>query len=127
MKEKTKLCLLFCAAAVSVFLLCGCESESTDKRIKIYPDSADISEGESVEFTVTGGYEYTWSLEEDGGGTVWGVLSSRHGDSTVYTSVNTPSSNMVTRVLTVKSTPYQGSESNSAPDSWTAKAYIVHH
>jgi hypothetical protein len=110
---------------VSVALLfTACETESAATRVEITPASAAIRQGQSVEFTAHRGYEYTWDLAHE----EWGLLSTRTGNRTVYTSYYTPASNLtdVVQTLTVSSSVPGGTGTNDAPVQWTAEAFIRH-
>lgn len=101
----------------------GCEIESASSHgVSITPSSVGIREGETVEFTASGGYEYTWSLDEAS----WGLLSDKTGSKTIYTSRHNPGTNtLAVRVLTVTSTIDGGSGTNAVLTK-TAEAYIEH-
>lgn len=106
--------------------LTGCEIESaSENNVAITPVSTTILEGQSVEFTASGGYEYTWSFE-DSSKEYWGTLSTRTGNKTTYTSMYSPASNATdrTQVLIVTSTLTGSSSTNSY--AMTAEAYITH-
>ena len=118
---------LFTAAIIT--LLSGCEdldvNPASDK-ITISPDSVALVEGQSQVFTASGGYEYTWSLKNDG----WGSLSTRSGNQTTYTSLYTPSTNSAEQILFVTSSipnNVGGSSSNATPVvNSGAQAHITH-
>lgn len=79
---------LFLALAVpaAVFILVvsisGCKVESANKAITITPQSAALLKGESVTLVADGGYDITWSLENES----WGTLRPRVGHKVTYTS-----------------------------------------
>ena len=105
----------------------GCETKSaSESDLSIAPPSARVRIGQSVEFTASGGYDYKWSLDEDKGGGVYGMLSTRTDNKTIYTSLREPGSNVVVRVLTVKSTIPGASGGTNAPAIEVAEAYITH-
>jgi len=110
---------------VSAVLMISCDDVSTSpttSKVKISPDSVTLEYGDSQVFTASGGYEYTWSLEDDSLGT----LSTRSGPKTTYTSLYNPDDSTVkTQVLTVDSTVGGGSATNSTPGEWTDTAYIT--
>lgn len=94
------LCALTVAIAGSVVaLLSGCEADPSNEGLTVSPASATLSAGESREFTVSGGYEYSWSLKNEGVGS----LSTRTGSHTVYTAPSTISTG-ATQTLQVRST-----------------------
>jgi len=111
--------------AICVRFICGCEVDSATEELKVTPESARVKRGQSVEFHVTGGYHYRWSLEQES----WGMLSSRTGDTTVYTSLYSPDTNEVAvQVITVSSTiPGSAGGTTNAPGyEITAKVYVIH-
>ena len=122
---------IFPVCAIIFSLACfagtGCESDSTESMVTITPDSVVVRRGDAVEFTASGGYEYTWSLEtEDADTESYGYLSTRTGSKTVYTCLEEPESGTVTRVLKVVSAIEGAGSTNSNPDAWTGRAYITH-
>jgi len=130
---KARLTLLLPVFVLSVALaLTGCETESASKNsVSISPSSATLENGQSVQFTATGGYEYSWSLETG----TYGTLATRTGTTTVYTSAYEPDTStnststtvtsVVEEVLTVTST-ISGLASTNATYEMTATAYIYH-
>jgi len=105
----------------------GCDSDSSSSRITVTPASATISEGQSIEFVASGGYEYTWSLTEySSGAEPYGRLSSKTGSRVTYTSLRNGSGAAEVRVLTVTSTIEGADATNSSPGEWTTEAYITH-
>jgi hypothetical protein len=114
------------AAAGSILMVgTGCETDSAHDRLRLSPESAVLSKGQSQEFVVSGGYTYTWSLASP----EHGRLSARTGDRTVYTSTYTPATNAVTqRVMTVTSTieGSAASSTNAAAYSVSAEAIVTH-
>lgn len=93
------------AALVGVALMVACSTESaSENNVRITPDNVRLAKGQSQQFTASGGYEYTWSLE---GGTLvdeWGRLSASRGPTTVYTSTKDASTAGTFRVIHVTST-----------------------
>jgi hypothetical protein len=117
--------LVLLVAAATVFV--ACEAESSTEKVKISPDSATIHVGQSIEFTASQGYEYTWSLKNKD----WGMLSNLEGEKTTYTSLKNVSSNAGIQELTVMSTisgTRQDDASTNATTPYTvsATAYITH-
>jgi hypothetical protein len=113
----------FIAAQVAVW--CGCEVNSTEQGVEITPGSVTLSEGQSQTFTASGGYEYSWSLDPDDGSA---SLSTRHGDTTVFTLLSNASSSTsdvsVIEVLCASTIPgVSGSDTNTAYTS-TDTAYV---
>lgn len=116
---------LLMAAGLLLAFTSGCETDNASEGVKITPDYVRLSNGQSVTFTASGGFEYTWTFED--GNTTEGFLSSRSGASVTYTS-NT--SNALVRTLTVSSSIAAssglGSDSNSNPFTSSAIAVIEH-
>lgn len=119
-------------ATVLSFGLAGCETQSVTTNVTVEPSAATLRAGESITFTASGGYSYTWSLETS----FYGTLSTTSGDTTTYTSIYSPPSSTdtngvttitpVTQVLTVRSFIEDSSSSNSAPAEWTTEVFITH-
>ena len=115
---------LILIAAVYI-VVTGCETEPVGQSdLSVSPNSVGIRKDQSVEFTASGGYEYSWNLKA--GKENWGVLSTRTGNKTTYTSRYDPGTNTldVYQVLTV--TSIIGGSTNSSSGSATAEAYIEH-
>jgi hypothetical protein len=117
----------FCGAGLIALALglgwVGCETQSATSKVTIDPSSATVSAGQSITFTASGGYNYTWSLSDH----TLGTLSTTTGDSTTYTSLYDPGpSNSAVQVLTVASSIAGSSSTNGAPAEWTAEVYINH-
>jgi len=111
-------------AALGGVLLCSCDSEPASASIEISPSSALVRVGQSILFTALGGYEYRWSLSNEN----LGVLTTRVGQTTTYTSVASTGGTNTTQVLTVQSTiegVHGGDGTNTAYQA-TAEAYITH-
>jgi hypothetical protein len=108
---KNKMAALIVVAGIALagfaFFLTGCESDSADTQITIEPGGASIAAGQSMAFTASGGYDYTWSLSDGSLGT----LNTRTGPSVIYTSSSSGSSGSV-QTLTVVST-IQGASTDS--------------
>jgi hypothetical protein len=82
--KKTIAALAVCVvAAAAIVHLTGCETESVgDQQITITPNSTGLLIGQFADFTASGGYEYTWSLDTPS----WGLLSDTKGSTVRYTS-----------------------------------------
>lgn len=115
--------------ALAPFLFTGCEAESSaDTQLNLNPRSVTLGPRQSAVFTVSGGYDYRWSLTEPGLGT----LNKRTGNQVVYTVTST---NSGTQTLVVNSfiegasgnTPTNeiGSNAVVTADSATATAIIT--
>jgi hypothetical protein len=96
-------------------LLTGCESDSADEQVTITPGGATIAAGQSVSFTASGGYDYTWSISDPGLGT----LNTRIGPTVVYTASSSSTSGSV-QTLTVVSTIEGASTSSDTSTNSTA-------
>ena len=118
-----KFIALFAFAALAVFVvsLTSCETESVNGSISISPSTVQLEKDESATFTASGGYEYSWTLSDES----LGILSSRSGASTTYTSRYDPGSNnaSVIQILTVSSTI---AGQNTSQALATAEAQIEH-
>ena len=113
------LCLLL------LLLGSGCETEPSEQvAVSITPNSAQLKRGQSQEFSASGWEDYTWSLSNPG----IGVLSSKKGNSTVYTAV--AGSNDV-QILSLSVSVRSGTTTNLLTGSTgggpvTAEALIQH-
>ena len=86
-----------CCAAAASLLFIGCEATSSaDLQLTLNPRSATLHSGDSQTFTVSGGFDYRWSLSDE----TIGVLDTRSGNKVVYTDTST---NGVNQTLTVQS------------------------
>ncbi|MDA0990975.1 MAG: hypothetical protein O3A51_09515 [Verrucomicrobia bacterium] len=114
-------------AAISLSQL-GCETESaSDNDLQITPRATALRINQSQEFTVSGGFDYTWSLATPGLGT----LTATRGASTVYISRTAPAAGSAPTVQTlmVSSTPRPDSDtsvSNGTSFVKTGEAIIEH-
>ena len=125
MSKMSVITVLGLLAAV-MFITAGCEVGSATERIIVSPSSVSVTKGQSVQFTASGGYDYTWTLES---ATVYGSLSSRTGNTVVYTSIyDSSSSNTVSETLKVVSTiPGDASPTNTSTSAESsAEATITH-
>ena len=86
-----------CFAAAASLLFLGCEATSSaDLQLLLNPRSASLHYGQQQKFTVSGGFDYRWSLSDE----TIGVLDTRSGNQVVYTDTST---NSVNQILTVQS------------------------
>jgi hypothetical protein len=123
MKKIITLCGLVLLAVAAVLGPIGCETQSASTQISVDPSTATIHQGESIEFTASGGFNYTWSLSNH----TLGTLSNTTGPSTTYTSLyDSSASNTAVQVLTCTSDVEGTSSSNSVPDEWSVEVYINH-
>lgn len=129
--SKLSVIALLSFLALAVVFMNGCEVDSASETIYITPDVVTVKKGQSVQFTASGGYEYTWKLEgsSSNSATVLGILSSTRGSTVTYTSLYTPTSSNVTEkeTLTVSSMISGDSRgtntTSSMQDSATATIY----
>lgn len=120
MMVSSALALLVATALAA--LLNGCETGSADEALSVSPSSAVLSAGETREFTVSGGYDYTWSLANEGVGS----LSTRKGNRTRYAapaSVTTNTYQTIKVVSTIEGT--SGDSTNGTSYSVTGSAIIT--
>lgn len=98
----------------------GCDVASSNEALTISPASAVLSQGQTVTFTVSGGYTYKWSLDPDDGS---GSLDTRSGSQVTYTCLAT---NIGTspKLVRVAST-IDGTSGTSTTGSTTNNAYEV--
>ena len=105
--------LIFATGAVALFQS-GCETSSAAQGPTIDPPSVTLSAGQSQTFTASGGYDYTWSLQTEGVGT----LTPRTGSIVVYTAPSTTTNSTASQTITVKSS-IQGSSAGTGSTSTT--------
>lgn len=86
MKIRLSVLVTAAAAAVCALIQTACEVDSATGEVIVSPSSAALHKGDSIQFTASGGFEYKWRLKEE----KWGMLSTRRGSSTVYTSLYDP-------------------------------------
>lgn len=122
---------ILCAAGALVWT--GCDVASANESLTISPSSATLSSGQSAEFTVSGGYEYTWSLvagttsSTTTVSSTTGSLSSRTGNRVVYTAPTSASglSGGVTLRVTSTITGTADGSTNSSAYAVSADASIT--
>ena len=104
-------------------LFCGCETDAASSPIEITPSSATISQGQSLTFTASGGYEYRWALGTSG----LGVLSTTRGQQTTYTATAASGEGTnFTQTLTCTSTiTGTGGDSGTNSSSYQASAEAI--
>ena len=128
----TGLCGILCVAGTLVWM--GCDTAGALDALTISPGSATLSSGQSQQFTVSGGYEYTWTLQGNASSTsststAAGSLSGRTGNTIVYTAPTSSTALSGSVVLHVVST-IQGSgagNTNSSAYAVSADAVITFH
>jgi hypothetical protein len=105
-----------------LFLGMGCDTDSASSAIDVSPSSVVLEKGESANFTASGGYEYTWSLDPDDGS---GRLSTLTGPTVTYTCLNTngvtPKKVVVTS--TIEGTSTSSSSGTTSNGTTTTSAY----
>ena len=129
MKREWLVCL--CGmACLPLLLFTACEvASSSDTQLDLVPRNATVRNGESVVFTVSGGYDYRWWLKNE----TLGALNTRTGNQVIYTSLSTIASNSVSQELYVQSyiigasgnNPTNIVGSNTAVGA-TSTAFITH-
>ena len=121
--KKTVLTLFILGIIGTAAFIVGCETDSSDQvALTITPNHARIKVGESVTFKAGGFQDYTWSLSNPS----IGVLSTKKGDTTVYTAVIAFSGEP--QVLTVKATATRTVSSNSTQEvTASAEALITNY
>jgi hypothetical protein len=109
-----KACFLLALALCSLapFLFTGCEAESSaDTSLTLNPRSATLRPRQSQLFTVSGGYDYRWTLSDER----LGALNRRNGNQVLYTATST---NSGTQLLTVESFIEGGSGGNNSTNTF---------
>jgi hypothetical protein len=96
-------------------------TKSSEERITISPDAVTLEIGQQQEFIASDGYEYAWSLEDE----TIGTLSTRSGESTIYTSLYTPDGTGTTSQVLMLVSTIEGGGTNRVYHQ-TAEAYILH-
>lgn len=98
---------IVCATSVlaGVALIVACKTESaSENNVRITPALARLAKGESQQFTASGGYDYSWTLDGGAIADEWGYLSETRGARTVYTSTKDASTAGTFRAIHVVST-----------------------
>ncbi len=119
-------------------LFAGCESDSANSPVTIDPDNIQIRRGQEQVFVASGGYDYSWSLENNQIGT---LTRTRDNNRVTYTAIAAPDEGTEVQVLKLtswiegasrQSTVTTGtandtdSEQSTTPRRVTSEAYIVH-
>ena len=103
----------------------GCETESSEQiALSITPNTVTLRAGQSQEFVASGFEDYTWSLSDAD----IGVLSTRKGNSTIYTALRSATNHTQTLTVTVN-VPESGTGSVMSPGTTnrvSARALITH-
>jgi hypothetical protein len=113
-----------CALLGGAMLWNGCETESvSDQKVTISPSFERLAINQVLELIASGGFEYTWSLEDE----TIGTLSTRTGPRTVYTARVNPGTNAAAtaislQTVTVTSTVSSGGSTNSVSSGLQASA-----
>ena len=101
---------------LSVFLIIGtqssCEtSNGSDSSVSITPPGAKVNNGDAIEFTASGGFNYQWHIENSS----LGFLSKKTGNRTVYTanSIHPTGSVNVIQFLRLTSSVRESTSSSS--------------
>ena len=93
-------------------LFSGCETDSADSPLKIAPSSVSVKQGDTVQFTVSGGYEYAWNLDPDDGS---GRLNTRKGATVVYTCLSTTIGTVPKNVRVTSTIPGSSAGASNGP------------
>ena len=115
------LCLLLCAIGTLVWT--GCDASSATDALSVSPGSVMVAPGDDVEFTVSGGYDYTWSLSPDDGSA---RLSTTTGSKTIYTCLTTNVGTTPKSIVVTSTIQGSGSGTSNSPAyavSGSAKIY----
>lgn len=118
------LAIILCAAGAWVWT--GCDTAGANDALTISPSAVTLSSGQSQQFTVDGGYQYTWSISGTNA-SANGSLSSRTGNTVVYTAPTSDTGLSGSVTLHVTSTiEGSGSGTSNAPAySVSAEAVIT--
>ena len=127
MHANTHSIMVAACALLTLALLAGCETEPSEQMaITITPNNVTLRPGESQEFTATGLQDYTWEIRDsDGKATSTdriAVLSTKKGNSTIYTAV---SGTNMTRVLRVSANVRSGTQTTDPPATETERTSVV--
>lgn len=131
MKKSSRFIIALCASVLGIAGLAfipGCSidgADSADSDLTVSPSSATLAKGQSQTFTVSGGYEYTWSLSPDDGS---GKLNTTKGDSVVYTCLATnigsaPKKVLVTSTITGTSSGTASTTNTTGTSQYQVSGY----
>ena len=115
------------AFLATVITQSGCETESaSDNSVRISPARVRVTNGQTVPFTASGGFDYSWALSDS----TLGFISASTGPSTIYTAnFQAPTNSITVQTLTVTSKIGSGGTNNTttaAGFTKTAEAIIEH-
>jgi hypothetical protein len=115
------------AFLATVITQSGCETESaSDNSVRISPARVRVTNGQTVPFTASGGFDYSWALSDS----TLGFISASTGPSTIYTANFQAPTNLITvQTLTVTSKIGSGGSNSTTTASGftkTAEAIIEH-
>ena len=122
MKQRSMIIAAVLLLPAMLFLVSGCdEIKPAAEGPSISPSSGTINKGQSITFTASDGFEYSWSI----GNRDIGILSNDKGQTTTYTSLTDPASETV-QTLTLRSRIIGSQGTNGTAYSTSAEAYIRH-
>ncbi len=111
-------------AAAGMTFWSGCDTGSATENIEINPAAVTLSKGQTQVFTVSGGYDYTWSLSPDNGG---GKLDTRHGDTVTFQMLtDTAGTIQIVCTSLIAGTP-QGSAVTNSQSGYSETATALVH
>ena len=132
-------CLAGLLSVTGALIWTGCDTAGAYDSLTLSPGAATLSSGQSQEFTVSGGYQYTWSLTSASASSTSGVssasgsLSAKTGSTVVYTapaSESGLSGSVTLRVVSsIEGSGMVPATTNSASTSYevSADAVITFH
>lgn len=117
-------CIIPALALSVICMLNGCEvSSATENKVQISPSAISLRENQAATFRASGGFDYEWSLSNDGLGT----LTTRKGPETTYISrFNPPEGSVEMQTLTVVSTIAADPTTGEGAYQQSAEATIEH-
>ena len=115
-------------AAAGMAIWSGCDVGSATENIAIEPSSVVLEQGQSQTFTVSGGYDYTWDIDNRSAG----KLNTYRGDTVVFEMLAAPDASTngsgvvtITCTSTIPGTPQGSADTNGTSGySETANAYV---
>ena len=117
-------------AAAGMTIWSGCDVGSATEDININPSDVTLSKGQTAVFTVSGGYDYAWGIDNYGAG----KLNTYSGDTVVFEMLADPGSSSngagvvtITCTAFIQGTPQGSAGTNSPSNGYTRKAYAYAH
>lgn len=96
----------------------GCDTQSSTAKVSIEPSSVRMATGQSQEFVASGGYDYTWDLQDES----LGILSSRSGNRVTYTALGVGAVQVITVTSTIEGA--STGTTNSPDYQMSAEAFV---